>query len=72
MAFKTQETRFQANKFPKFPGGACPRTPLKGSRLRRSVVPPSFPRLATALSCVLSFGIKRTIRESQTVKYILT
>ena len=38
------------SRFQNFPGVACPRTPLDGSRLRREIAPPQLqsPRAATA------------------------
>ena len=40
---------FRDSRFQNFPGGACPRTPLDGSRLRREILPPNFNALAPPL-----------------------
>ena len=39
-SWKIQETAFQGFQIQNFPGGACPRSPLDGLRLRRKIVPP--------------------------------
>ena len=46
---KIQEIPFQGFQISKFSRGACPRTPLDGSRLRREIVPPNFNVLAPPL-----------------------
>ena len=46
---KIQEIAFQGFQISKFSRGACPRTPLDGSRLRREIVPPNFNALAPPL-----------------------
>ena len=57
MAFKTQEIRFQTKKKFKISRESMPTDPLEASRLRRSVVPPSIPRLATPLRSELNLNV---------------
>ena len=59
ITWKTQEIAFQGFPISKFSpgGGACPRTPLDSSRLRREIVPPNFNALAPPLGMYTLCGV---------------